>query len=660
MCGLVGFVQSCAASGEVSGGGAGEAAVLRRMAAAIAHRGPDGEGFFQSAGPRLRVSLGHRRLAIFDPSAQASQPMTDASGRYTVVFNGAIYNYRELLAELGLPAGRSDTAALLAAWAAWGPKSLGRYNGMFAFALWDAQEQALYLCRDRFGEKPLYYSMGAGSAAGSPLSLPVHLVFASEIKALVASGLVTAQPDARALAEFLATRDIDHHPEQTMFVGISQVAPGCYLRLDASTLAAPRRVRYYELAPPAPGRRRQLDKELVEEARALLLDSVRLRLRGDAALGGSLSGGLDSSLLTALAVELDPTYRIFISEFRGAKEPGDESGWAEQVLAGLPRTVAAAVYSRPQAADFAADLESVLHHQEAPFGDTSICAHFALMRTVARSGVRVLLSGQGGDEVFGGYGSYYYALLGWLLRQGRAVELAAEVRARLALAADTPQRLLLGAAYHALPAALRQRVYAQRVRAEFPLSPAGDRLWRMAPPRFLAAPPPVCRGPAELWPRFDAYLLDSVARYALPHILRHDDRNSMAFAVESRAPYLDHRLLELALGADPRARIGAGYTKRLLRAVAQDKLPEPVRLRVDKRGFFSPQRDWLLQSRELVQDHLAAPPALLRELCDLKTLQRTASEFYQQGAVHLGATVWAGLVASMWLARTVPRLGAVD
>ena len=182
MCGLVGIVQGCAAPGEPAAE-AGEGRALRRMAAALRHRGPDGEGFFTGTGtgPRLRVFLGHLRLAIFDPSAAASQPMTDPSGRYTIIFNGAIYNYRELLAELGLPAGRSDTAALLLAWAAWGPKSLGRYNGMFAFALWDAQEQALYLCRDRFGEKPLYYSLGAGAAARPPLSLPVHLIFASEI-----------------------------------------------------------------------------------------------------------------------------------------------------------------------------------------------------------------------------------------------------------------------------------------------------------------------------------------------------------------------------------------------------------------------------------------------------------------------------------------------
>ena len=655
MCGLVGIVQDCAAPGGPAAE-AGEGRALRRMAAALRHRGPDGEGFFTGTGPgtgsRLRVFFGHLRLAIFDPSAAASQPMTDASGRYTIIFNGAIYNYVELLGELGLAGGRSDTAALLAAWAAWGPGCLARCNGMFAFALWDALEQVLYLGRDRFGEKPLYYS----TAVTSPFAAgPVRLVFASEIKALLASGLVAARPDPQGLAEFLATRDIDHHPERTLFQGIAQVPPGCYLRLAPQ--AALQLVRYYQLAPPPAELRRPLDAALVEEARALLADSVRLRLRGDAALGGSLSGGLDSSLVTALAVGAAPSYRIFVSEFRDAREAGDESAWADQVIASLPVPAAAVVRSRPRVSDFAAELESVLYHQEAPFGDTSVCAHFALMRTVARSGVRVLLSGQGGDEVFGGYGSYYYALLGWLLQQGRAAELGHEVRVRLALAADRPLRLVLGAAYHALPAGLRQRAYEQRVRAEFPLSPTGEQLWRRGPPRFLAGLPALCQGPAARWPRFDAYLMDSVARYALPHILRHDDRNSMAFGVETRAPYLDHRLLELMLRTDPRARIGEGYTKRLLRAVAKDLLPEPVRLRIDKRGFFSPQRDWLLGSRELVLDHLSAPPPELRELCNLRALQRTVADFYASGDARLGGTVWAGLVASIWLARTVPRLG---
>ena len=622
------------------------------MATALRHRGPDGEGFFADLGPGLQAFLGHRRLSIFDPSAAAAQPMTDASGRYTLIFNGAIYNFVELLRELGLPGGRSDTAALLAAWAAYGPGCLARCNGMFAFALWDARERALYLCRDRFGEKPLYYSVVAGGPA------PPSLVFASEAKGLFASGRVQPQPDRQALAEFLATRDVDHHPEQTMFVGVAQVPPGCYLRIGAPELA-PRLTRYYQLVPPESGGdgRRPLDAALIEEARALLTDSVGLRLRGDAALGGSLSGGLDSSLVTALAVRATADYRVFISEFRDAAEPGDESSWAQQVVAALPLSAAAVVRSRPQVSDFAADLEQVLYHQEAPFADTSVCAHFALMRTVAHSGVRVLLTGQGGDEVFGGYGSYYYALLGALLQAGRATELWGELQARVGLGADRPLRLLLGASYHALPSVLRHPVYARRVRAEFPLSPEGVELWRSAPMRFRSGLPALCQGPPARWPRFDAYLLDSVARYSLPHILRHDDRNSMAFGVESRAPYLDHRLLELALRSDPRARIGDGYTKRLLRAVARDLLPEPVRLRVDKRGFFSPQRDWLLGSRELVQAQLSAPPAALRELCDLSALQRTVARFYQTGDAQLGATVWAGLISSIWLTRTVARLG---
>jgi asparagine synthase (glutamine-hydrolysing) len=655
MCGLVGIVEASGQAGGAAGASYGEDAAaaiqaqrLRRMAASLAHRGPDGEGYFTDAGPGLQLRLGHRRLAIFDPSPAAAQPMTDGTGRYTIAFNGAIYNYVELLAELGLPPGRSDTAALLAAWAAHGPGCLGRCNGMFAFALWDAAERALYLCRDRFGEKPLYYGVPAQGG----------LVFASEVKALFASGLVTAQPDRQMLAEFLATRDVDHHAERTMYVGVAQVPPGCYLQLQAGR-GAPRPVciRYYDLAPPVT--RRPLDDALVEETRALLDDAVRLRLRGDARLGGSLSGGLDSSLLTALAWPRAPAYRVFISEFRDAAEPGDESSWAEQVVRGLGLPADQVVRSRPRAGDFAADLEKVVYHQEAPFADTSVCAHFALMRAVAGSGVRVLLSGQGGDEVFGGYGSYYYALLAALLRAGRTSELLAELRARLGLFADRPLRLMAGALYHALPPALRQIVYARRVRAEFPLSPLAEQLWRAAPPRFLATLPELCQAQAGDWPRFDAYLLDSVARYALPHILRHDDRNSMAFGIESRAPYLDHRLLELALRTDPRARIGDGYTKRLLRAVARGRLPEPVRLRVDKRGFFSPQRDWLLGNRELVHGYLATPPDGLRELCDQAALARILAGFYQTGDAAAGATLWAGLVASVWL-RTVPRLGRLD
>ena len=632
------------------------------MTQSIRHRGPDDEGFFvdaaSGAGQHGAASLflGHRRLAIFDRSGGAAQPMTEASGRYTLAWNGAIYNYPELLAELGseAPRGcRSDTVALLHLWARYGPEVLARLNGMFALALWDARERTLYLARDRFGKKPLFYALGDDG----------ELIFGSEIKALLTTAAVSRRVDLEALCEFLATRDIDHHPDRTLLSGVRQVPPGSLLRVRARRgLGAGLETtesRYYHLSPPELPLR-PLSPLLVDETRALLTDALRLRLRGDVTVGGSLSGGLDSSVLTALAVQAQPTdYRVFISEFPGQAAAGDETAWADQVVTALQLPTDRVTRSAPSSADFLADLEAVLWHQEEPFADTSVVAHYALMRQVSRTGVRVLLTGQGGDEVMGGYGSYYYALLGSLLRRGRLWALGKEVVNRTRLQADAPLRLLMGAGYHALPQGLRQRAYAQRVAAEFPLSKEGQRLWQAAPARFALGLPAFCAGAPERWSAFDGYLLSAMARHALPHILRQDDRNSMAFGVESRAPYLDHRLLQLMLSTDPLARIGDGFTKRLLRQVAQGLLPEPVRLRVDKRGFFSPQVQWLLDAEELTREVLARPPTELAELADKKLLRQQVDAFYTQKNPQLAPVVWTALSVGLWLSRTLPRLGGV-
>ena len=226
MCGLVGILAAPLTKTETDRAAELEARV-RRMARAVRHRGPDGEGVLVESGRGGTLALGHRRLAIIDPSEQAAQPMTDVSGRYTLVFNGAIYNFVELLGELGerAPAGcRSDTAALLYAWRAFGPGCLSRLNGMFAFALWDRAEQALYLVRDRFGEKPLFYSRARAPGTG------LQLLFGSEAKALFAAGALVPRAALRGLAQFLATRDVDHEPERTLFEQVEQVPAGCYLR----------------------------------------------------------------------------------------------------------------------------------------------------------------------------------------------------------------------------------------------------------------------------------------------------------------------------------------------------------------------------------------------------------------------------------------------
>ncbi len=587
------------------------------------------------------------------------------SRRYVLCFNGAIYNYVELAQTLGLTGkeASSDSAVLLAAWAAWGASCLPRLNGMYAFALWDSVERVLYLCRDRFGEKPLLYAKvqsrrGDGAAQGA------RLLFGSEAKALFASGWLRPQLDSDQLAEFLATHDIDHRGNldgTTLFREVFQVPAGCYLRIApadsnlADSLSALRPIRYFTLA--APSSFRSLHETLIEEARDLLADAVTLRLRSDVPVGGSLSGGLDSSVLTAMAWhKAGAKYRIFTCQFPQAQKPADESAWAETLLASLADSDGAVQRVTPSTKDFADDLEQVLFHQEAPFGDASICAHFAMMRAVQQSGVKVLLSGQGGDEVFAGYGSYFYALLGTLLGAGNLAATWQQMRTRAQRTKQPLWQLLAGAGYHALPAGLRQLLYTRRRRGLYPLSAEGKRRLKDAPVRFGGALPPLCATSHSSFLPFDVYLLDCISRWALPHILRQDDRNSMAFGIETRAPYLDHRLLSLLLQVEPTARIGDGYSKRLLREVGRGLLPEPVRLRIDKMGFFAPQRDWLWAQKDAVRAACTSLPDALAELTDAHALSTILDGFYKQRREELAEVVFGAFCCSVFIRRVLPRL----
>lgn len=349
---------------------------------------------------------------------------------------------------------------------------------------------------------------------------------------------------------------------------------------------------------------------------------------------------------------------MFICQFPQARNPSDESRWAEQVVSGLKLQQGRGRVFRitPSAADFAADLERVLHHQEAPFADTSVCSHFALMRGVRERGVKVLLSGQGGDEVFAGYPSYFRVLLGQLLATFDVAALWHEARTRARRAAEPFFWLLGGAAYHALPDRFRYHLYKRRRHGGYPLSAEGLRQLESAPIRFGGPLPGLCGPPAAQWSYFDVYLLDCVLRFSLPHVLRHDDRNSMAFGVESRAPYLDYRLTELLLTVEPRSRIGDGYTKRLLREVAAGLLPEPVRLRVDKLGFFSPQLEWLWSREDDVRAACARLPAELLELTAPGRLHTAIDDFYRRRRRELSSVVWTGFVCSLFLSRVLPQL----
>lgn len=671
----------CAIVGAVGASGTDEAGerLVRRMAARLAHRGPDGEGFFRDgAGPGAGVHLGHRRLGIFDPGPGGAQPMTDGTGRYTAVFNGAIYNFLEIAEELRQRPGSrplrggSDTEVLLEAWAAFGPECLPRLNGMFAFALWDAAARTLHLCRDRFGVKPLFYAY-LGEAPGGMLGGTIdgtRLLFASEVKALFCHPALRPVVDLRRLAEFLATQSVDHTPEETLFRGVLQVPPAC--RLELRPEGAPRISRYWRLVAPPPRERLPLTAALLEQGRDLLRSAVALRLRSDVPVGGTLSGGLDSSVLCGLVAgplhregRVRTPYRIFTSQFPGLTDEGeedrDESPWAEAVLSSLPGEAVRPVRSRPDVRLLLEDLPAVLYHQEEPFSDSSIGAHYALMRRVREEGVKVVLTGQGADEVFAGYLSYYNVYLAELLRGGHPLRAAREALVRQRRLRPGLRglpllgRSLLGGLYHGLPADLREPLYWQRQRG-FPLGPEGVALLAQASPRYLLD---AGHGTAadSGFSVLDRYLIDCIERWALPHILRQDDRNAMAFGVESRAPYLDHRLVEFLFRTAPEVRLGDGWNKRLLRELGRGLVPEAVRLRLDKMGFFSPRCGLLRLAQGWVQEVAGELPEALRPLVDRQGWRGLLRRFYREGDISAAAPVWAGFICSLWLRSTVPALG---
>lgn len=638
--------------------------LLSRMLWLQRHRGPDGQGQLQATDPiaPAHAYIGHRRLAILSPGPEAQQPMSTSDGRYTLSFNGAIYNFVELAADLNLPSSlrRSDTAVLLHAWAQLGPACLPRLNGMFAFAVWDAHQHTLHLVRDRFGEKPLCYALGP-----RPNLPTLRLAFASEAKALLATGLCAPDLDLGPLCEFLATHDIDHHPGRTLFSDLRTLPPGCHLRLDPGGRVHIQ--RYYSLPPPP--RARSLDgaagPTLIAQATELLRDAIRLRLRSDVPLAGSLSGGLDSSLLTALAIEAraQPSphvsalpYPLFSCQFPDAARDGDETAWVQRVQAHLGLRDLHTV--TPTATDLLGSLDTILYHQEAPFADTSIVAHFALVQAAQAAGIKVLLSGQGGDEIFVGYPGYQHALMASLLRRGQLSDLLHIALARRDAASASLRQQLAATLYHALPSPLHQAVYALRRQGALPLSPDGQRLLRQAPPRFTDRLPALCSGSPQDWTLFDRYVCDSIERFSLPHILRHDDRNSMAVGIESRAPYLDHRLLALMHSVDEASLLRDGYSKRILREVARGRLPEALCQRRDKRGFFSPQRTWLLHPRtqERVRAACARLPAPLDALLDGRRLQEQIDRFYSGGQDDLSGAVWLAWVSAEFVAGTLPRL----
>jgi asparagine synthase (glutamine-hydrolysing) len=598
---------------------------LVAMGTVLSHRGPDDEGLWSDG----RVGFAFRRLAILDLSPAGHQPMQSEDGQFTLVFNGEIYNHGELRRELESLGHRfrstSDSEVLLRAYMQWGDRCLARFNGMWAFLIHDRVRGVVFGSRDRFGIKPLYW---AHTTAG--------LAVASEIKALRVAG-AGAVPDWARVSEWLIGPNRQQLPPdgRTFFAGVYEVPAA-----SAFEIAADGRRRdwtYWSLD----GIERRERADAGEQLSALLVEAVRLQGQADVPVGVSLSGGLDSTLITCvLAQQSDAP----IETFCYLSEEHDERTYIRDTIA---QTGARLNVVDVDPRCLMASLDELLAMHDEPVHTLSAAIGSEIMRVARARGLKVMLSGQGADEVLAGYPSYFEEY--WLsLALARDPRLESEVRAWCALHGGDPAVRL---------AEVRRRCQRVRLRRTVPGYDLASRWWRRRQARCNpwyrgvvrdALPLPSARPALGL----SAALHESVVRDPLPLYLRIEDRNAMAHGVEGRVPFLDHRVVEFAFSLPEGELLRGPWTKHVLREAMRGRTPTSVHQRPDKIGFGHPRRTWFrnVLARPLA-DMLADPAA--PELYDVPRI-RADLERHRRGEINCAVDLFNFAQLERWLTHVVP------
>lgn len=585
MCGIGGIVYPFQSSYSGTHRGETEQS-LQRMARAMAHRGPDGEGFWLQPGGQ--VGLCHRRLAIIDLSPAAAQPMAfprSGNTRYQIVYNGEIYNHPELREQLRKEGysfhTQSDTEVILAAFDHYGDECVDHFDGMFAFAIWDEEAGELFAARDRFGEKPFYYSLHDGV-----------FTFASEMKALWEAG-VRRQANLQLLFNFITIGYTDNpgRPEETFFQNVQRLPAGSVLRYYSGTKEL--EVDKYYDPDPSFQRNDIGDEEALETFDQLLRQSVRYRLRSDVAVGCSLSGGLDSSSILSLASagrSNDPEspglnrhpLKAFTAVFPGYER--DESGFAEQAA----RNMGIDWYPvRISVDELVRDWDRFAASQEEPFGSASAYAQYRVYEAARHEQISVLLDGQGADETLAGYPRYYKWYWQELFQKRRLVR-SGELKAarRLGVEERFGWKNIVAALAPDIASVLLERQYLLAALRHPDLH--RDFVRAQSHEAYYSAP--------ALF-NLNGVLHFNTCIHGLEELLRLADRNSMAHGREVRLPFLSHTLVEFIFSLPAHFKIRQGWTKWLLRKTMDKRLPDPITWRKDKVGFEPPQQAWMKDTR---------------------------------------------------------------
>jgi asparagine synthase (glutamine-hydrolysing) len=590
MCGIFGVFDRC-------GFRVPPRELLKGLAIA-SHRGPDGEGvawFDTRQGTEIMISdsgrpapeasadllLAHRRLAIIDLTDLGLQPMKSDDGQFWITYNGEIYNYVELREELesqgAVFRSHSDTEVILQAYKVWGPDAFTRFIGMWALAILDLRRRRLVLSRDRFGIKPLHY-----------VAARDRFAFASEIKQLLEIPWVPRSLNARAVYDYLQYEVSDIGAE-TFFSNVNKIRPGNTLILELDSGSRSERPYYTPFAGPV------LDAISPQDAasrfRELLRDSVRIHLRSDVPVGTCLSGGLDSGAIAVLMRDISHSAQSSVERHAfSCHFDIPEANELEFTRQNMNAAEMRPHLIEPSDSDIESDLQPLIWHQDEPFSSTSIFAQWSVFRLVKKMGVKVVLDGQGADEMLGGYAStvpYFF------------LELAAKGRLLKTMVESWQWSRLQGSPWHSVLPWTRLRRALAALTREKPASVVGgpQRAWMRQEFERTYADASLVRTQAyqTAWDAkvpFASVLRRFFFESNLPALLRYEDRNSMAFSVESRVPFLDHRLVEFAFALPSDLKFRGGYTKRVLRDAMDGLLPEPVRMRARKMGFATPELHW--------------------------------------------------------------------
>jgi asparagine synthase (glutamine-hydrolysing) len=620
MCGI------CGAVAQEKGGRVDES-VLRKMCDLIRHRGPDDEGFYMDD----HTGLGMRRLSIID-LVTGDQPVSNEDKTIWVVFNGEIYNFRELHAELvnrgHVFSTKSDTEVIVHAYEEYGDRCVEHFNGMFAFALWDTHHRRLLIARDHLGIKPLYYWADRG-----------QIVFGSELKTVIAHPAVPRDVDLAAIDQFLTLEYIP--APKTIFKNIHKLLPGHRLIFEAGST---RVENYWDI----PFQKISTDWETCKQQLATLIDdAVRMQMVSDVPLGAFLSGGIDSStVVSAMSRASDRPVKTF------------SIGFGDRTYNELPYARAVAdKYSTEHHEEFLdpdiSDLaEGLLQYLDEPFGDFSIFPTY-LVSMVARRHVKVVLSGDGGDELFGGYDTYvaqdmerYYRWLPAPVRQRFIPALMSRVPPQPAKKGliNKTKRFVEGAALSSalqhtrwmmfLNSAEKDRLYSE----ELSSSLDGDSPEAVMEEYFLRV--------KQQHPLTQQQYVD-IKTYLVDDILTKVDRMSMAVSLEARVPLLDYRIVEFAVNLPPEMKLHRGQTKRILRQAMAERLPSQV-LNKPKQGFSIPLKHWLRGPlKPLMTDLLATGGIRRRGYFNPIEVSRLVQEHLDQRANH-SHRLWALMVLELW------------